>query len=84
MSYEVILTDSFLKDLRKLKNKVLEEQVLNKLQELEEDPERNKRLKYGLKEYYRIRVGKLRILYITRGNEVYVEVLVRGHKYEEV
>ena len=46
MSYEVILTDSFLKDLKKLKNKALEEQVLNKLQELEEYPERNKKLQY--------------------------------------
>lgn len=51
MSYEVILTDSFLKDLKKLKNKALEEQVLNKLLELEEYPERNKRLMYDLKDY---------------------------------
>ena len=84
MSYEVILTDSFLKDLRKLKNKALEEQVLNKLQELEENPERNKRLQYDLKDYYRIRVGKLRVLYNVQSNKVYVEILVAGHKYEEV
>lgn len=84
MSYEVILTDSFLKDLKKLKNKALEEQILNKLQELEEYPERNKKLMHDLKDYYRIRVGKLRVLYIVQGNEVYVEVLVVGHKYEEV
>ena len=84
MSYEVILTDSFLKDLNKLKNKSIEEQVLSKLQELEENPERNKRLQYDLKNYYRIRVGKLRILYTIQGNKIYVEVLVRGHKYEEV
>ncbi|MBI2549106.1 type II toxin-antitoxin system RelE/ParE family toxin [Candidatus Woesearchaeota archaeon] len=84
MSYEVILTDSFLKDVKKLKNKPLEEQVLYKLQELEESPERNKKLQYELKDYYRIRVGKLRILYTIQGNRVYVEVLVRGHKYEEV
>jgi len=84
MSDEVILTDSFLKDLKKLKNKPLEEQVLNKLKELEEFPERNKRLMYDLQNYYRIRVGKLRILYTIRGNKVYVEVLVTGHKYEEV
>ena len=51
MIYEVILTDSFLKDLRKLKNNVLEEQVLNKLQELENYPQRNKKLMYDLKDY---------------------------------
>ncbi len=51
MSYEVILTGSFLKDLKKLKNKALEGQVLNKLKELEEYPERNKRLQYDLKDY---------------------------------
>lgn len=84
MTYEVILTDSFLKDLKKLKNKTLEGQVSNKLLELEEFPERNKKLMYDLKDYYRIRVGKLRILYTIRGNKVYVEVLVLGHKYEEV
>ena len=42
MTYEVILTDSFLKDLRKLKNNILENQVLNKLKELEEKIERFK------------------------------------------
>ena len=84
MSYEVALTDSFLKDLKKLRNKALEEQVLNKLRELEEYPERNKRLMHDLKDYYRIRIGKLRILYTIQDNKVYVEVLVVGHKYEEV
>ena len=84
MIYEVILTDSFLKDLKKLKSKILEEQVLNKLRELEDFPERNKKLMYDLKDYYRIRVGKLRVLYIIAGNKVYVEVLVIGHKYEDV
>ena len=84
MSYEVVLTDSFLKELNKLKSKSIEEQVLFKLQELEEKPERNKRLQYDLKNYYRIRVGKLRVLYTILGNRVYVEVLVSGHKYEEV
>ncbi len=82
MSYEVILTDSFLKDLKKLKNKALEEQVLSKLQELQDSPERNKRLMYDLKDYYRIRVGKLRVLYTIQGDKIYVEVLIAGHKYE--
>ena len=81
MNYEVIITDSFLKDLLKLKNKMLEDQVLNKLIELEQYPERNKRLMYDLKDYYRIRVGKLRVLYTIQGNKVFVEVLVLGHKY---
>ena len=84
MSYEVVLTDSFLKELNKLKSKSIEEQVLFKLQEFEENPERNKRLQYDLKNYYRIRVGKLRVLYTILSNRVYVEVLVSGHKYEEV
>ena len=84
MIYEVIITDSFLKDLRKLKYKTTEKQVLSKLQELEKNPERNKKLQYDLKDYYRIRVGKLRILYTVHDDKVYVEVLVSGHKYEEV
>ena len=84
MSYEVILTDSFLKDLKKLKNKALEGQILIKLDELEENPERNKRLMYDLRDYYRIRIGKLRVLYTVQENKVFVEVLVAGHKYEKV
>jgi mRNA-degrading endonuclease RelE of RelBE toxin-antitoxin system len=84
MSYEVILTDSFLKDIRALKNKSLENRVLEKLKDLEENPERNKRLRHDLKDYHRLRVGKLRILYTIQGNKVYVEVLVKGHKYEEL
>ena len=84
MRYEVALTDSFLKDLHKLKNKALEGQVLSKLQELEEKADRNKRLQYDLKDYYRLRVGKLRILYTINSNKVYVEVLIRGHNYEDL
>ena len=84
MIYKVILTDSFLKNLSKLRNKSLEKQVLSKLLELEEYPDRNKKLMYDLKDYYRIRVGKLRILYTIQGDNVFVEVLVAGHKYEEV
>ena len=84
MSFEVVLTDSFLKDLKKLKDKSLEDQALEKLKELEEYPDRNKKLKYDLKDYYRISIGKLRILYTIQGNKVYVEVLVKGHKYEDL
>ena len=83
MSYEVILTDSFLRGIRKLKNKSLENQVLTKLLDLESDPRRNKRLRHGLSEYYRIRVGKLRVLYKIYGKKVSVEALVTGHKYEQ-
>ena len=70
--------------MKKLKDKSLEDQALEKLKELEEYPDRNKKLKYDLKDYYRIRIGKLRILYIIQGNKVYVEVLVKGHKYEDL
>ena len=84
MEYELILTDSFLKDLRKLKNRYLEDQILKKLIELEQNPERNKRLMYELKDYYRIRIGKLRVLYTIKEDKVYVEVLVKRHKYDEV
>ena len=83
MSYEVILSDSFLKDLKKLKNKALEDQVSHKLIELEKNPERNKKLRHDLKDYRRLRIGKLRVLYTTKGDKVYVEVLVKGHKYKE-
>lgn len=84
MSYEVVLTDSFLKEVKKLGNKGFEEQLFNKIKELEQSPERNKRLKYDLKNYYGLRIGKLRVLYTIKDNIVYVEVLVKGHKYREV
>lgn len=83
MPYEVVVTDSFLKYLHKLKNKALENQVLRKLLELEIDAHLNKRLRYDLKDYYRLRIGKLRVLYTISGNKVNVEVLVTGHKYEQ-
>lgn len=84
MSYEVILSDSFLKDLKKLKDEALEDRVSHKLIELEKNPERNKKLKYDLKDYHRLRIEKLRILYTIESNKVFVEVLVREHKYGEV
>ena len=84
MKYEVILTDSFLKDLRKLRNKSLQDQILKKLLELEENPERNKRLRYELNDYYRLRIGKIRVLYSINGDKVYIEVLVKDHRYDEI
>ncbi len=84
MIYTVLLTDSFLKDVQKLRDKEIEKQIFDKLKELVENPDKNKRLRYDLQEYYRLRVGKLRVLYTVEGNKITVEVLVRGHKYEDV
>lgn len=81
MKYEVIITETFKKEVEKLKDKKLEKQIYTKLLELETEPKRFKKLRYELKEYYRLRIGKFRILFRVVGNKVYVEALIKRHKY---
>lgn len=84
MKINVILTNTFLKSIEKIKDKTVENQILQKLTELENTPELGKKLKYGLKGYYQLRIGKTRILYTIKGNKIFVEILVRKHKYKEI
>lgn len=84
MSYKILPTKEFSKDFKKLDNQV-QDRTKRKVEEVAEDPTRYKHLHYDLKGSCRLWIGKLRIIfsYDTNKQELYLEKIVFGHKYEE-
>ncbi|OYT41841.1 hypothetical protein B6U80_00300 [Candidatus Pacearchaeota archaeon ex4484_26] len=82
MSYRILSTKEFAKDFRKL-DKILQERIKKKVEEVAKNPERYKHLHYTLKESCRLWIGKLRVLfsYNKTKKELYLEKIVLGHKY---
>ncbi|MBI5393385.1 hypothetical protein HZA96_05940 [Candidatus Woesearchaeota archaeon] len=83
MSYKILPTIEFSKDFRKL-DQQLQKRIKNKIEEVAENPVRYKHLHYDLAGSSRLWIGKLRIIYsydITK-EEMYLEKIVFGHKYE--
>ncbi|MBI1934988.1 type II toxin-antitoxin system RelE/ParE family toxin [Candidatus Woesearchaeota archaeon] len=85
MSYKILPTKEFSKDFKKLDSQ-LQTRIKKKIDEVAEDPTRFKHLHYDLKGSCRLLVGKLRIIfsYDIEKQELYLEKIVLGHKYEEV
>ena len=81
MTYRILPTKEFSKDFSKL-NKIDQKSVKAKVEEAAENPERYKRLHYELKGSFRLRVGKLRVIYSINKNkkEMYLEKMVFKHK----
>ena len=84
MPYKILPTKEFSKDFRKL-DKGIQKRVKNKVDEVSENPERYKHLHYDLKGSCRLWISKLRIIfsYDKNKNELYLEKITFGHKYEE-
>lgn len=85
MSYKILPTKEFSKDFKKL-DKNNQERIKKKVEEVSENPERYKHLHYDLKGSCRVWVGKLRIIfsYNKEKEELYLEKIVFGHKYNQV
>ena len=84
MSYKILPTKEFSKDFKKLDNQ-LQVRIKNKMEEVAEEPTRFKHLHYDLKGSCRLWIGKLRIIfsYDSTKQELYIEKIVVGHKYDE-
>jgi len=84
MLYKILPTKEFEKDFRKL-DSFMQERIKKKVGEVAENPERYKHLHYDLKNYCRIWIGKLRIVfrYDTKKQELYPEKIIFGHKYQD-
>ena len=84
MPYKILPTKEFSKDFKKLDNQ-LQVRIKKKIEEVAEEPTRFKYLHYDLKGSCRLWIGKLRIIfsYDTDKQELYLEKIVFGHKYEE-
>jgi len=85
MSYKILPTIEFSKDFKKLDNQ-LQKRIKRKIEEVAEDPMHYKYLHYDLKGSCRLWIGKLRIIfsYDIGKQELYLEKIVFGHKYEEM
>lgn len=84
MSYNILPTNEFSKDFKKL-DPQLQKRIKAKIEEVAEDPTHYKHLHYDLKGSCRLWIGKLRIIfsYESEKQELYPEKIVFGHKYRD-
>lgn len=63
----------------------MQDRIKKKIEEVAENPERYKHLHYDLKNYCRLWIGKLRIVfrYSIEMQELYPEKIIFGHKYKD-
>jgi len=84
MSYRILPTKEFSKDLKKL-DPQLQRKARDKIEEVAEDPTRYKFLHYDLKGSCRVRIEKIRVIFSYNENkeELYLEKIVLGHRYKK-
>ena len=84
MPYKILPTKEFSKDFKKL-DKLRQERIKKKMDEVKETPERYKHLHYDLKNSCRVWIGKLRIIFCYNNElkELYLEKIVFDHKYRK-
>jgi mRNA-degrading endonuclease RelE of RelBE toxin-antitoxin system len=82
MTYKILPSREFERDFKKL-DKFFQERMRKKINEVAENPERYKHLRYNLIGSCRLRIGKLRITYSydIRKQELYLENIIFGHDY---
>jgi mRNA-degrading endonuclease RelE of RelBE toxin-antitoxin system len=83
MKFKIIPTKQFAKDFIKIKDKKVQKEIKDKIEEVSYNPTRYKRLHYDLKGSFRIRVEVYRVIYSVNIEleEMYLEKIVFGHKY---
>jgi len=84
MPYKILPTPEFVSDFKKL-DSFMQDRIKKKIEEVAENPERYKHLHYDLKNYCRLWIGKLRIVfrYSIEMQELYPEKIIFGHKYKD-
>lgn len=84
MAYRILPTTEFGRDFRKIKNKKAMLAIINKVEEVAENPERYKRLHYDLSGSFRVRVMNYRVIYSIDKKKklMYLEKIVFGHRYK--
>ena len=63
LTMEIIFSDEFKKDFKKLKDKTTRLKIIKQLKKLSEQPEAGKPLKYDLKNHRSVRIPPFRIIY---------------------
>jgi len=79
MPYEVILTEEAETFLKKC-DKSVKDRILDKLEDLQENPRAGKPLTASLAGLWSLRIGDYRAIYQIRDNELIVVVIRMGHR----
>ncbi len=69
---EIIFSDEFKKDFKKIKDKMTRIKIIKQLKKLAEMPEAGKPLMYNLKNHRSIRVAPFRIIYRIEENRIII------------
>jgi addiction module RelE/StbE family toxin len=69
---EILFSDEFRKDFKKLKDKELRLRIIKILKKLAEQPEAGKPLKRDLKLHRSLRIPPFRIIYRIKGNKLII------------
>lgn len=69
---EILFSDEFRKDFKKIKDKTTRLKIIGQLRKLSENPETGKPLKYDLKNHRSIRVAPFRIIYRIAQNRIII------------
>lgn len=82
MTYRIIPTKEFIKDLKKL-DIYFQKKIKRKFDEVALNPERYKHMKFPWENYCRVRIGKLRIIfrYDVVDKILYLNKIVFRHRY---
>ena len=84
MSYTLLISPKLLKKLNEL-DKEIKERITDKINEILNNPERFKPLRYELKGLRSARAGKWRIVYRIEGDEIIIlSIAPRKNVYEEL
>ena len=80
--YKILPAKEFSKDFKEL-DKVEQDRIKKKIEEVSYNPERYKHLHYDLKGSCRLWIGKRRIIYSYNPElkEMYLEKIIFDHKY---
>ncbi|MCD6495661.1 MAG: type II toxin-antitoxin system RelE/ParE family toxin [Candidatus Aenigmarchaeota archaeon] len=69
---EILFSDSFKRDFRRIKDRELRERIIKTVKKLAEAPESGKPLRYGFKGHRRLVVKPFRIIYRFDGKKIIV------------
>lgn len=83
MSMEIIFSDEFKKEFKKIKDKTTRIRIIKQLKKLVEMPEAGKPLMYNLKNHRSIRVAPFRIIYRLESDKIIINCFDhRGNVYD--
>jgi len=69
---EIIFSDEFRRDFKRIKDKVTRLKVIKQLRKLSENPEVGKPLRYDLKNHRSVRVTPFRIIYRIEQDKIII------------